>query len=250
MNYRNQLFDICEDLPSMYEKVGREFEQYFTKAQVEEILETLYGSEVDYTSIEDVVADEQLTWKEFTTEALQYASVDDCQAVYIALDLDNGLIESKMNENDDAESTDGTLVNQLEFEVQFIYNELKDWLRSFKDTEFSVYKGIGGTETLPEYYIRILDREDDVARELLFYEDEGDIYLKMWYGSSIRKSEHAKTYELSTIKNIPEFCKDIIMDIRSHKILYPKTSGYIKPKVEESIKLLRKAGYLVERLEK
>ena len=158
----------------------------------------------------------------------------------------NSLKESKLNESDDTEYTDGTLVNQLEFEVKFIYNELKDWLKSFKDTEFSVYKGIGGTENLPEYYIKIMDREDDVARELLFYEDEGDIYLKMWYGSSIRKSEHAKTYQLSTIKNIPEFCKDIIMDIRSHKILYPKTRGYIKPNVEESVKILKKAGYLVE----
>lgn len=146
------------------------------------------------------------------------------------------------------EYTDESWDNQLVFETQFIYNELKNWLKSFKDTEFSVYKGIGGTETLPTYYIKILDREDDVVREIMLYEDEGDIFLKMWYGSSIRKSEHAKTFELSTIKNIPEFCKDIIMDIRSHKVLYPKTRGYIKPNVEESVKLLKKAGYLVEKV--
>lgn len=36
--------------------------------------------------------------------------------------------------------------------------------------------------------------------------------------------------------------KEIIMDIRSNKILYPKA--------EESVKLLRKAGYIVEKREK
>lgn len=150
------------------------------------------------------------------------------------------LSEKKMNVNDttDTEYTDETGDNDVEFETQFIYNELKTWLKSFKDTEFSVYKGVGGTDTMPQSFIRIYDSEDNVIREIILYEDEGDILLKMWYGSSIAKRENCKTYVLSTIKNIPVFCKDIIMDIRSNKILYPK--------VEESIKLLRKAGYIVE----
>ena len=89
---------------------------------------------------------------------------------------------------------------------------------------------------------KVIIGKNNVIREIILYEDEGDIFLKMWYGSSIAKREKCKTYELSTIKNIPEFCKDIIMDIRSNKILYPK--------VEESVKLLRKAGYIVEKLKK
>lgn len=151
-------------------------------------------------------------------------------------------VNKNVNESTDTEYTDETLDNQVEFETQFIYNELKTWLKSFKDTEFSVYKGVGGTDTMPQSFIRIYDSKNNVIREILLYEDKDDIFLKMWYGSSIAKREKCKTYELSTIKNIPEFCKDIIMDIRSNKILYPK--------VEESVKLLRKAGYIVEKLEK
>ena len=143
-----------------------------------------------------------------------------------------------VNESADTEYTDETLDNDVEFETQFIYNELKTWLKSFKDTEFHVYKGVGGTDTIPQSFIRIYDSKDNVIREIMLYEEKRDIFLKMWYGSSIAKRERSKTYEISTIKNIPEFCKDIIMDIRSNKILYPR--------VEESIKLLRKAGYIVE----
>ena len=148
--------------------------------------------------------------------------------------------EKKMNVNEsaDTEYTDETWDNDVEFETQFIYNELKTWLKSFKDTEFHVYKGVGGTDTIPQSFIRIYDSKDNVIREIMLYEEKGDIFLKMWYGSSIAKRERSKTYELSTIKNLTEFCKDIIMDIRSNKILYPR--------VEESIKLLRKAGYIVE----
>ena len=120
------------------------------------------------------------------------------------------------------EYTDETLYNEVEFETQFIYNELKTMLKSFKDTEFSVYKVVGGTDTMPQTFIRIYDGKNNVIREIILYEDEGDIFLKMWYGSSIDKRENFKTYKLSTIKNIPVFCKDIIMDIRSNKILYPK----------------------------
>ena len=154
------------------------------------------------------------------------------------------LSEKKMNANEstDTEYTDETWENEVEFETQFIFNELKSWLKSFKDTEFSVYKVVGGTDTMPQNFISIYDSKDNVIREILLYEDAGDIFLKMWYGSSIDKIENFKTYELSTIKNIPVFCKDIIMDIRSNKILYPK--------VEESVKLLRKAGYIVEKSEK
>lgn len=148
-------------------------------------------------------------------------------------------VNKDVNESTDTEYTDETLDNQVEFETQFIYNELKTWLKSFKDTEFNVYKGVGGTDTMPQSFIRIYDSKNNVIREILLYEDEDDIFLKMWYGSSIAKRENCKTYELSTIKNIPEFCKDIIMDIRSNKILYPK--------VEESVKLLRQAGYIVEK---
>ena len=151
-------------------------------------------------------------------------------------------LNKDVNESTKTEYTDETCDNQVEFETQFIYNELKTWLKSFKDTEFDVYKGIGGTDTMPQPFIRIYDSKNNVIREILLYEDEGDIFLKLWYGSSIAKREKNQTYELSTIKNIPEFCKDIIMDIRSNKILYPK--------VEESVKLLRKAGYIVEKLEK
>lgn len=151
-------------------------------------------------------------------------------------------VNKDVNESTDTEYTDETWDNQVEFETQFIYNELKTWLKSFKDTEFNVYKGVGGTDTMPQSFIRIYDSKNNVIREILLYEDEDDIFLKMWYGSSIAKRENCKTYELSTIKNIPEFCKDIIMDIRSNKILYPK--------VEESVKLLRQAGYIVEKLEK
>ncbi len=122
----------------------------------------------------------------------------------------------------DTEYTDETLDNEVEFETQFIYNELKTLLKSFKDTEFSVYKGVGGTDTMPNTFIRIYDNKNNVIREIILYEDEGDILLKMWYGSSIDKRENFKIYKLSTIKNIPVFCKDIIMDIRSNKILYPK----------------------------
>ena len=140
------------------------------------------------------------------------------------------------------EYTNKTFDNEVEVETEFIYNELKNCLKSFKDTEFSVYNGVGGTDTRSQPFLRIYDSKNNVIREILLYEDEGDIFLKMWYGSSIAKRERSKTYELSTIKSIPEFCKDIIMDIRSNKILYPK--------VEESVKLLRKAGYIVEKLEK
>ena len=143
-----------------------------------------------------------------------------------------------VNESTDTEYTDETWDNDVEFETQFIYNELKTWLKSFKDTEFHVYKGVGGTDTIHQSFIRIYDSKDNVIREIMLYEEKGDIFLKMWYGSSIAKRERSKTYELSTIKNLTEFCKDIIMDIRSNKILYPR--------VEESIKLLRKAGYIVE----
>ncbi len=151
-------------------------------------------------------------------------------------------VNKDVNESTDTEYTDETWDNDVEFETQFIYNELKTWLKSFKDTEFNVYKGVGGTDTMSQTFIRIYDSKNNVIREILLYEDEGDIFLKLWNGSSIAKRENCKTYELSTIKNISEFCKDIIMDIRSNKILYPK--------VEESIKLLRKAGYIVEKLEK
>ena len=120
-------------------------------------------------------------------------------------------------------------MNKLEFETQFIYNELKTWLKTFKDTEFDVYKGIDETDTMQQSFIRIYDSKDNVIREIILYEGEGDIFLKMW----------GKTYELSSIKNISEFCKDIIMDIRSNKILYPK--------VEEAVKILRKTGYIVEK---
>lgn len=152
--------------------------------------------------------------------------------------------EKKMNVNEstDTEYTDETWDNDVEFETKFIYNELKTWLKSFKDTEFHVYNGVGGTDTMPQSFIRIYDSKDNVIREIMLYEDEGDILLKMWYGSSISKRENCKTYKLSLIKNIPVFCKDIIMDIRSNKILYPK--------VEESIKLFRKAGYIIEKSEK
>ena len=134
------------------------------------------------------------------------------------------LSEKKMNVNEstDTEYTDETLDNDVEFETQFIYNELKTWLKSFKDTEFSVYKCVGGTDTMPQSFIRIYDSKDNVIREIMLYEEKGDIFLKMWYGSSIAKRENCKTYELSTIKNIPVYCKDIIMDIRSSEILYPK----------------------------
>ena len=134
------------------------------------------------------------------------------------------LSEKKMNVNEstDTEYTDEIWDNEVEFETQFIYNELKTWLKSFKDTEFSVYKGVGGTDTIPHSFIRIYDSKDNVIREIMLYEDEGDMFLKMWYGSSIDKRENYNTYRLCTIKNIPAFCKDIIMDIRSNKILYPK----------------------------
>ena len=152
------------------------------------------------------------------------------------------LSEKKMNANEstDTEYTDETWDNEVEFETQFIFNELKTWLKSFKDTEFHVYKVLGGTDSMPQSFIRIYDSKDNVIREILLYEDEGDIFLKMWYGSSISKRENYKTYAMSTIKNITEFCKDIIIDIRSNKILYPK--------VEENVKLLRQAGYILEKL--
>lgn len=149
-------------------------------------------------------------------------------------------VNTNVNESADTEYTDETWDNDVEFETQFIYNELKTWLKSFKDTEFHVYKVLGGTYTIPQSFIRIYDSKDNVIREIMLYEDEGDIFLKMWYGSSIVKRERSKTYELSTIKNLPEFCKDIIIDIRSNKILYPK--------VEENVKLLRQAGYILEKL--
>ena len=148
-------------------------------------------------------------------------------------------VNTDVNESADTEYTDETWDNDVEFETQFIYNELKTWLKSFKDTEFHVYKVLGGTDSMPQSFIRIYDSKDNVIREIMLYEDEGDIFLKMWYGSSISKRENYKTYKMSTIKNIPEFCKDVIMDIRSNKILYPK--------VEESVNLLRKAGYIVEK---
>ena len=149
-------------------------------------------------------------------------------------------VNTDVNESADTEYTDETWDNDVEFETQFIYNELKTWLKSFKDTEFHVYKSVGGTDTMPQSVIRIYDSKDNVIREIMLYEDEGDIFLKMWYGSSIVKRERSKTYEISTIKNLTEFCKDIIMDIRSNKILYPK--------VEENVKLLRQAGYILEKL--
>ena len=151
-------------------------------------------------------------------------------------------IGKKMNEGYPDERIVSQQDNKVELETKFIYSELKTCLKSFKDTEFSVYMSVGGTDTMPQHFIRIYDSKNNVIREILLYEVEGDIFLKMWYGSSIAKRERSKTYELSTIKSIPEFCKDIIMDIRSNKILYPK--------VEESVKLLRKAGYIVEKLEK
>ena len=151
-------------------------------------------------------------------------------------------IGKKMNEGYSDEMRVSQQDNKVELEAKFIYSELKTCLKSFKDTEFSVYMSVGGTDTMPQHFIRIYDSKNRVIREILLYEDGGVIFLKMWYGSSIAKRENSKTYELSTIKNIPEFCKDIIMDIRSNKILYPK--------VEESVKLLRKAGYIVEKLEK
>lgn len=131
-------------------------------------------------------------------------------------------LDKNVNESTDTEYTDETWDNEVEFETQFIYNELKTWLKSFKDTEFNVYKGVGGTDTMPQPFIRIYDSKNEVIREILLYKDEGDIFLKIWYGSSIAKRENCKIYELSTIKNISEFCKDIIIDIRSNKILYPK----------------------------
>ena len=148
-------------------------------------------------------------------------------------------VNTDVNESADTEYTDETWDNDVEFETQFIYNELKTWLKSFKDTEFSVYKGVSGTDSMPQSFIRIYDGKDNVIREIMLYEDEGDIFLKIWYGSSISKRENYKTYKMSTIKNITEFCKNVIMDIRSNKILYPK--------VEESVNLLRNAGYIVEK---
>ena len=149
-------------------------------------------------------------------------------------------VNTDVNESTDTEYTDETWDNDVEFETQFIYNELKTWLKSFKDTEFHVYKVLGGTASMPQSFIRIYDSKDDVIREIMLYEDEGDIFLKMWYGSSISKRENYKTYAMSTIKNITEFCKDIIIDIRSNKIIYPK--------VEENVKLLRQAGYILEKM--
>ena len=190
--------------------------------------------------------DELLPWVEETVKNIiqngynEQTPADDCwDEIVEKIEKE---LNKDVNESTDTEYTDETWDNQVEFETQFIYNELKTWLKSFKDTKFDVYKGVGGTDTMPQPFIRIYDSKNNVIREILLYEDEGDIFLKLWYGSSIAKREKNKTYELSTIKNIPEFCKDIIMDIRSNKILYPK--------VEESVKLLRKAGYIVEKLEK
>lgn len=190
--------------------------------------------------------DEFLPWvEEIVNNVIQdcyneQTSTDDCwDEIVEKIEKE---LNKDVNESTDTEYTDETWDNQVEFETQFIYNELKTWLKSFKDTKFNVYKGVGGTDTMPQPFIRIYDSKNNVIREILLYEDDGDIFLKMWYGSSIAKRENCKTYELSTIKNIPEFCKDVIMDIRSNKILYPK--------VEESVKLLRKAGYIVEKLEK
>ena len=69
-----------------------------------------------------------------------------------------------VNESTDTEYTDETWDNEVEFETQFIYNELKACLKSFKDTEFNVYKGVGGTDTMPQTFIRIYDSKNNVIR--------------------------------------------------------------------------------------